>query len=85
MRVTMDLPDELLRGIRTRGAQKRRSFEDVVTDLLRRELERAPGDEGPPATRRVRLPLVPCTHPALPGEEMTPERVGEILYGEGRG
>ena len=32
--------------------------------------------------RRVRLPLVRCAHAARPGEELTPERVAEILLEE---
>jgi hypothetical protein len=29
------------------------------------------------------LPVIHCAHPAKPGEEMTPERVAEILWGSG--
>lgn len=34
------------------------------------------------ARRRCKLPLVECAHEAQPGEEMTPERVGEVLLEE---
>jgi hypothetical protein len=32
--------------------------------------------------RRVKLPLVECAHEARPGEEMTPERVADVLLEE---
>jgi len=35
--------------------------------------------------RRVKLPLVQCAHKAPPGEEMTPERVAEVLLEEEAG
>jgi hypothetical protein len=34
------------------------------------------------ARRRVKLPLVECAHEARPGEEMSPERVADILLEE---
>jgi hypothetical protein len=30
----------------------------------------------------VQLPLVVCAHPALPGYELTPDRVSELLVAE---
>jgi len=41
----------------------------------------APG-EAPLPQRRVKLPLVRCSHEAPPGEELTAERVAAVLLEE---
>jgi len=76
MKTTLELPDDLMRAIKVRAAQRDQKLKDVVTDLLRKGLS---VEKEPRRTRhRVKLPLVQG-HPAAPGEEMTPERVAEIL------
>lgn len=77
MKATFDLPDDLLRSMKIRAAEEGRKLKDVVTDLLRRGLDH--GAPPPVARSRVRLPLVACGHPARPGEELTPEKVAEVL------
>jgi hypothetical protein len=41
-------------------------------------------ERGAPAASRgrIKLPLVVCAHEARPGEEMTPERVAQVLLEE---
>jgi hypothetical protein len=34
-----------------------------------------------PPRNRVKLPLIQCAHPAPAGEELTPQRVAELLLG----
>jgi hypothetical protein len=81
MKTTLDLPDDLMRAVKMRAIEENRKLKDTIADLLRRGLAQQPGV--PPAVRqRVRLPLVQCAHEARPGEEMTPERVAEILLEE---
>ena len=77
MKTTLDLPEELVREVKIRAVQENRRLKDTVADLLRRGL----AQRGAPATtrRRVKLPLVECAHEARPGEEMTPERVANVL------
>jgi hypothetical protein len=41
-----------------------------------------PADDGRLVRRRVRFPLVECAHAARPDEEITPERLAEILLAE---
>jgi plasmid stability protein len=81
MRTTLDLPDDLMRSVKIRAVHENRSLKDVIADLLRRGLA-----EEPSASRavrnRVRLPLVQCARPAKPDEEMTPERVAELMLEE---
>lgn len=78
MRTTLDLPDELMRAIKVRAAEDNLELKEVVTNLLRRGLA-ATAAEKPMALNRVQFPLVKCAHPAKPGDELTPERVAEIL------
>jgi plasmid stability protein len=81
VKTTLDLPDELMRTVKMRAVEQDRRLKDVIADLLRRGLadEARPADR---ARRRVELPLVRCAHPAAPDEEMTPERVADVLAGE---
>ena len=80
-KTTLDLPDDLMRAVKIRAAEENRKLKDTIAELLRRGLAQHT-EEAPPARQRVRLPLVQCAHPARPGEEMTPERVAEVLIEE---
>ena len=78
MKTTLDLPDDLIRAIKIRAVKGNRKLKDEIASLLRMGLRQDP--KAPRAARnRVQLPLVRCAHEARPGEEMTPERVAEIL------
>jgi plasmid stability protein len=81
MKTTLDLPDELMREIKVRAAREDRKLKDLVAELLREGLT---STSKPSTTRghRVKLPLIRSGHPASPGEELTPERVSEILLQE---
>jgi plasmid stability protein len=81
MRTTLDLPDDLMRAVKMRAVRENRKLKDLVAELLRRGLAHEPEAPETPR-RRVRLPLVRCAHVAGPGEEMTPERVAELLLAE---
>ena len=78
MKTTLDLPDELMRSIKVRAAQESRKLKDVVADLLRQGLvaETQPRSLGP-----VKLPII-ASKPAKPEEEMTPDRIAQILIDE---
>ncbi len=81
MKTTLELPDDLMRTIKIRAVEENRKLKDTIADLLRRGLSQEPVE--PTSVRnRVRLPLVQCAHEAHPGEEMTPERVAEVLLEE---
>jgi hypothetical protein len=84
MKTTLDLPDDLMRAVKIRAVEENRKLKDMIADLLRRGLAQEPG-VSPAERRRVRLPLVECAHDARPGEEMTPERVAEVLFQEEAG
>ncbi len=78
MKTTLDLPDDLMRAVELRAVNENRKLKDVIADLLRRGLAEAASVPGSLRTR-VRLPLVDCAHRARPAEELTPDRVAEVL------
>jgi hypothetical protein len=67
-----------MRAVKIRAATEGRRLKDVVADLLRRGLAEEPKGTGR-VHRKVRLPLVECAHDARPAQEMTPNRVAEVL------
>jgi hypothetical protein len=81
MKTTLDLPDDLMRAVKIRAVEENRKLKDTIADLLRRGLAQSAGLPAP-TRQRVRLPLVQCAHAARPDEEVTPERVAEILLDE---
>jgi hypothetical protein len=83
MKTTLDLPADLMREVKIRAVKENRKLKDAVAELLRRGLSRR--ISGPKAGQRVTLPLVMCAHDARPEEEMTPERVAEVLLDEESG
>lgn len=78
MKTTLDLPDELMRAVKVRAAEDNLKLREIVTNLLRLGLA-ASSAEKPVVRNRVQFPLVKCAHPAMPADELTPERVAEIL------
>lgn len=84
MKTTLDLPDDLMRAVKIRSVEENRRLKDTIADLLRRGLAQK---HAKPANlrRRLKLPLVECAHEARPSEEMTPERVAEVLLEEEAG
>jgi hypothetical protein len=81
MKTTLDVPDDLMREIKIRAVNEDLKLKDAIADLLRCGLSQKA--EEPSAVRhRVQLPLVQCSQEARPGEEMTPDRVAEVLLEE---
>ena len=78
MKTTLDLPDDLMREIKVRAAREDRKLKDLIAELLRLGL--AEERNGAAKVRhRVQLPIFQGGHPAKPEEELTPERIKEIL------
>jgi plasmid stability protein len=80
MKTTLDLPDELMREVKIRAVKENRKLKDEVAELLRRGLGHSTARDE--VRHRVELPLIRCAHRARPDEEMTPERVAEVLLEE---
>lgn len=80
VKTTLELPDELMRTVKIRAVRENRKLKDMIAILLQRGLAQENGTAG--VHERVQLPLVHCAHPAGPEEEMTPERVADVLGDE---
>jgi plasmid stability protein len=77
MKTTLDLPEDLVREIKLTAAREGRKLKDVMADLLRAGLA-AEEERAASKTRRC-LPIVNGRHAAIAGNEMTPQRVANIL------
>jgi hypothetical protein len=78
MKTTLNLPDDLMRAVKIRAVEENRRLTDMITDLLWRGLAQEPS-ASPSVHNRLKLPLVKCAHRARPAEEMTPQRVAQVL------
>jgi plasmid stability protein len=80
MKTTLDIPDELMREVKIRAIDENRKLKDMIADLLRKGLDQPEGEPAPsPIRNRVKLPIFHTSHAAPTGEELTPERIHEIL------
>ncbi|HEX5368822.1 MAG TPA: antitoxin [Dehalococcoidia bacterium] len=77
MKTTIELPDDLMREIKIRAAREDRRLKDLIAELLRQGLADQERHDAP--AHRVELPLIKGGHPAPPGQELTPDRIAEIL------
>jgi plasmid stability protein len=88
MKTTLDLPDALVKQVKLRAVREGRKLKDAVADLLRKGLAVAAAGEpdvpGPVITRdkKTGLPRIECKQTAAPGEEITPERVADVLLAQ---
>ena len=85
MKTTIELPDELVKQLKIRAVHDGRKLKDTVADLLRRGLLAPdapiqPGRESPLTfDEKTGLPLIRSRKALRREEEMTPERVADIL------
>ena len=88
MKTTLDLPDALVKQVKIRAVREGRKLKDAVGDLLRKGLAVAADTErdarAPVITRdkKTGLPLIVCKQTAATDEEITPERVADILLAQ---
>ena len=78
MKTTVELPDDLIRQLKVKAAREDRKLKDLMTELLRKGLEEETKPEKMPFHRTI-FPIFTGGHPAAPGQEITPERLHEIL------
>ncbi|MCL4281721.1 MAG: hypothetical protein KJZ58_05595, partial [Flavobacteriales bacterium] len=62
--------------------QNLRGLKDLVAEACRRLIE-GPRERRKVVAKKLPFPLFKGGRPAKPGEEMTPDRVAEILWGSG--
>jgi hypothetical protein len=88
MKTTLDLPDALVKQVKLRALQDGRKLKDAVADLLRKGLAVSRNSESMVRAAQVTrdkqtgLPLIRCNKAAFPPEELTPERVADILLAQ---
>jgi len=86
MKTTLDLPDALVKQVKIRAVREGRKLKDAVADLLRKGLADDDEAEAPmPAIvkdKKTGLLVIVCKQAAAPEEEMTPERVAQILLAQ---
>jgi plasmid stability protein len=86
MKTTLDLPDALIKQVKLRALREGRKLKDAVADLLRKGLAVAVDAEiqAPVISKdkKTGLPVIACKQAATPHDEMTPERVADILLAQ---
>jgi hypothetical protein len=91
MKTTLDLPDALVKQVKLRALHEGRKLKEAVADLLCKGLAAARDTDGgspEPAITKDKatgLPVVECKHSASPQEELTPERVADLLLAQEAG
>lgn len=75
----MNIPDDLMRAVKIRAAEQNRKLQDLISELLRLGLESSSNPQPKVLRKRVPLPSIDCAHEALPGKELTPEKLASVL------
>jgi hypothetical protein len=88
MKTTLDLPDALVMQVKLRAVREGRKLKDAVAELLRKGLAATTEDEPQaPAPviakdKKTGLPVIMCREAAAPEQEMTAQRVADILLAQ---
>jgi len=88
MKTTFDIPDALVKQLKLRALHKGQKLKDAVAEVLRKGLACADAEAVAPVVskdRKTGLPRIECKNAARPDEEITPERVAEILLAQEAG
>ena len=82
MKMTFDLPADIAQRLKVKAAEEGLKLKDLIAEACRMLLDepRKPKKEKP---KKSPFPIFKGGRNAKPGEEMTPERVAEILWGSG--
>jgi hypothetical protein len=91
MKTTLDLPEALVKQVKLRALRQGLKLKDAIADLLRKGLAAAAdSDSDVPAAKIIKdkttgLPLIECKRAPSPQEQLTPERVADILLAQEAG
>jgi len=83
MKITVDLPADIVRQLQMRAAEKGIKLKDLITEACLTFLDQH-SKQKKDKSKKLPFPIFKGGHPAKPGEELTPERVDEILWGSGQ-
>ena len=81
MKMTLDLPVDLVREMKLKAAHEGRKLREVATEIFRLGLA-SPKPPGEISRKRVRLPLIECGATETPTRELTADRVADILLNQ---
>jgi plasmid stability protein len=86
MKTTLDLPDSLVKQVKLRALREGKKLKDAVADLLRKGLASGAEPEMPQPVvtidKRTGLPVIACQQAATAQDEMTPDRVADLLLSQ---
>jgi plasmid stability protein len=88
MKTTLDLPDTLIKQVKLRALKEGKKLKDAVADLLRKGLAVAASENTRAAKsplsidKKTGLPRIECRHAASAQDELTADRVAEILLAQ---
>lgn len=80
--MTFDLPADVAKQLKVRAAEEGLKLKDLIAEACRAFLL-GPKKPKKAKAKKLPFPIFKGGRPAKPGEEMTPERVAEILWGSG--
>ena len=81
MKMTVDLPDDLVRQMKVQAAKEGRKLKDVAEQVFRRGLT-PPAGSTKKSAKSLNLPLVHCRHKASARSEVTPEKLADVLLNQ---
>lgn len=82
MKVTADIPADLAQRLKEKAAEQGVDLSDLIVEACRSFVDPSRKPKRPKA-KKFPFPIFKGGHPAKPGEELTPEKVSEILWGSG--
>lgn len=80
MKMTFDLPADLALRLKVKAAEEGLKLKDLLAEACRMFLDQ-PQKPKKAKAKKYPFPIFKGGHPAKPGEELTPEKVDEILWG----
>lgn len=80
MKMTFDLPADLAQRLKVKAAEEGLKLKDLIAEACRTFLEQ-PRRSKKAKAKKFPFPIFKGGQPAKPGEELTPEKVDEILWG----
>ncbi|HRF78946.1 MAG TPA: hypothetical protein PL070_02560 [Flavobacteriales bacterium] len=80
MKMTFDLPADVAKRLRIKAAEEGLKLKDLIAEACRNFLDQPKGGKKFKASKSP-FPFFKGGHPAKPGEELTPEKVDGILWG----
>jgi hypothetical protein len=81
MKTTLDLPEELVREMKIRAAREGRKLRDVATEIIQRGISSTEPTIKPKG-KRVKLPFFQGKKPINPADELTPDKIHDILMNQ---